>query len=225
MKLNKLLTQTESNTGESRRSAQCIGNKGYDSNTNKAEFDSKRNRKIKVLKYSNIEYAKDDSSSKERNVVKLHPNKIRKKSLTSAGFAVDTKHSCKNKSGVKDVDFKYSGPRQMIHCDVDDEIDVSYPDNYDSPIIKHERAHAILTRHSNSNERQKENESIVPPLALKNIGSSKNTQNTNTGKLTRTTMNTTQIRDKMPLNHLKNNVNSALPNAKSNSDCKQTLVF
>lgn len=51
------------------------------SNTSKLE-DSKRSKKIKVLKYSNIEYA--DEKCSDKNLQKV--GKMRKKSQTSAGF-------------------------------------------------------------------------------------------------------------------------------------------
>ena len=169
-----------------------LGSKECDSNISKGDNDSKRNKKIKVLKYSNIEYAKDDLMNKDKNLIKLNTNKIRKKSLTSAGFSIENKKNLNSEHEANNTNFKYSEVKQAKD-DLDD-IDISY--NNDSPSIKNKRQ-------GNPNEKQKEGESIVPPLALKNIGSGKITQNTNTGKLTRTTMNTTQIRDKMPLNNLK----------------------
>ena len=54
----------------------------------------------------------------------------------------------------------------------------------------------------------------MPPLALKNIGAGKN-QNKTTGKLTRTTMNTTQIRDK-PIISLKGLNTHKMSNVDSN---------
>ena len=135
--------------------------------------------------------------SNDRNVAKLNTNKIRKKSLTSAGFSIENKHNLTNHSKKDTTEFKYNGANKA-QDDLDD-IDISYIN--DSPNNKH--ISAIVQGNTSMVERGKEGESIVPPLSLKNIGSGKITQNTNTGKLTRTTMNTTQIRDKMPLNNLK----------------------
>lgn len=118
---------------------------------------------------------------------------------------------------ISDNRLKYNSNK--INDFVDDDMDISYQNNYNSPNLKNISAHKILSRMSNPSVIHKEGESIVPPLSLKNIGSSKNTQNNTTGKMTRTTMHTTQIRDKMALNNLKN-ITTAKSNQKSNVDCK-----
>lgn len=113
---------------------------------------------------------------------------------------------------------KYNNPPKKIKDFVDDEIDISYNNKFNTPEKKCEDSQQDESIHSNSTTKNREGETIVPPLALKNIGSGKNTQHTTTGKLTRTTMHTTQIRDKMPLNNLKNNVNNVVSNAESNEN-------
>lgn len=117
-------------------------------------------------------------------------------------------------------------PNKKIKDFVDDEIDISYNAKFESPqkqIDDSDQEDMSIPRTAEKIKNSKENESIVPPLALKNIGSSKNTQNTTTGKLTRTTMHTTQIRDKVPLNNLKSNIigNNPLTNHKSNVDSNE----
>ena len=86
---------------------------------------------------------------------------------------------------------------------MDEEIEVSYNQNYNSPDGNDNRALLVLSRQSISTNQNCENEARVPPLALKNIKSGKNTHGNNTGKLTRTTMNTTQIRDKISSSNIK----------------------
>ena len=167
-----------------------------------------------MLKYSNIEYAKESSFAKDRNIATK--SQTRKKSQTSAGFAIDSQKG--NIQKLK-TPGKVKYDKEKINDFVDHEIDMSYGNENESPMNKNKQNHKILSRLSNPGLVIKEGESIVPPLALKNIGSSKNTQGT-TGKLTRTTMHSTQIRDKMPLNNLKNNVNSGQSNHISNIDCK-----
>lgn len=188
----------------------------YVSNTTKSNYDSKGCKKIKVLKYSNIEYAKDNSFAKERHI-NTNKSQGRQKSQTSAGFSIEDRKSDLEKFKITNNRLKYNSNK--INDFVDDDMDISYQNNYNSPNIKNTGAHKILSRMSNPSVIHKEGESIVPPLALKNIGSSKNTQNNTTGKMTRTTMHTTQIRDKMALNNLKN-ITTGKSNQKSNADCK-----
>lgn len=212
--IQKLLEITETNKSESKLwLCNYLEMKNNDSNTSKIDTDTGRGRKIKVLKSSNIDYANHEDDHKELKKFKQTLIKIKQKSFTSAGFSVENR----DKPMFEGLDFKYSDPRQVAKDQLDDEIEISYRNHYDTPSSKQEKQYDTQ---SNSTERQKEPETIVPPLPLKNIGSSKNTQYTNTGKLTKTTMNTTQIRDKMALNNLKNNVNSGMTNHKSNVDCK-----
>lgn len=119
---------------------------------------------------------------------------------------------------MKASDSKFKYESNKVNDFVDDDMDISYQGNYESPSSKDKHAHKILSRMSNPSLIHKDGESIVPPLALKDIGSSKNTQNNTTGKMTRTTMHTTQIRDKLALNNLKN-VTTGKSNQKSYLDC------
>ena len=154
------------------------------------------------MKYSNIEYAKENSLSKDRNIHTTNKNVNRKKSQTSAGFSLEDSSKPHEKSQTPVGNFKYSENQKQMHNFVDDEMDL--PGFSKNSPEKSQKAPNL-----NMKNGQKENETIVPPLSLKNISSSnKNAQNTGTGKLTRTTMTTTQIRDKIPLNNLKNNMNS-----------------
>lgn len=138
--------------------------------------------------------------NKDKNIHTTNKTAIRKKSQTSAGFSLENPVKPHEKSQTPERNLKYSENQKKLNNFVDDEIDMPSL-NKNSP----EKSQKI----SNAKNGQKENETIVPPLFLKNISSSnKNAQNTGTGKLTRTTMNTTQIRDKIPLNNLKNNMNS-----------------
>jgi hypothetical protein len=164
----------------------------------------KSGKKIKILKYSNIEYVKESSHSKDRNIHTINKNVNRKKSQTSAGFSLENSSKQHEKSMTPVGNLKYSENHKNVHNFVDDDMDLpSFSKN--SP----EKSQKV----PNLKNGQKENETIVPPLFLKNLSSNnKNAQNTGTGKLTRTTMNTTQIRDKIPLNNLKNNVNSEKSN-------------
>lgn len=99
-----------------------------DMNSSKVD-DSKRSKKIKVLKYSNIEYADDKKSDKNRS--KVPKNKIQKQYQTSAGFSLENNgRTVKPKPGT---DFKYSHPPQKIKDFVDDEMDIPYNNNFDSP--------------------------------------------------------------------------------------------
>lgn len=198
-------------------------NKDEESNTNTSNYDSKTGKKIKVLKYSNIEYAKDNSMNMDKHLNTASKSQVRKKSQTSAGFSIENRLKPDTNLKTPGSNFKYSETQKKIRDFVDDELEISYNEQYDSPLSKTSGAHKVLSRLSTKVAGHKETEAIVPPLALKNIGSSKNTQNTATGKLTRTTMNTTQIRDKLPLNNLKSNGNTGHSNHKSNTDCKLTI--
>lgn len=127
-----------------------------------------------------------------------------------------------NQKSAKKGKYTDVNAQKKIKDFVEGELDLSYHDEwYDSPSNYKKATTKVLSRGSHSKEgKHKETESIVPPLSLKNIGANKGTQQTNTGKLTRTTMHSTQIRDKLPLNNLKNNVSSGIQNQKSNGDCK-----
>lgn len=198
----------------------CLVNKDEGSNTNKSNYDSKTGKKIKILKYSNIEYAKDGSTNMDKQLNTASKSQVRKKSQTSAGFSIENRLKPDTNPKTPISNFKYKETQKKIRDFVDDELDISYNEQYDSPLSKTSGAHKVLSRLNTKGGAHKETESIVPPLALKNISSSKNTQNTATGKLTRTTMNTTQIRDKLPLNNLKSAGNTGHSNHKSNTDCK-----
>lgn len=138
------------------------------------------------------------------------------KSQISAGFSI-----CEKQGNVQKL---HTPGNQGYNANkisnfVDDEIVLSYKDNSESPDRNGDRVYSMLKRGSEKQVPIKESESIVPPLVLKDIGGNKNNTNGNTGKLTRTTMHSTQIRDKIPLNNLKN-MNTEKSNQKSNIDCK-----
>lgn len=175
-------------------------------NTSKSNYESRIQKKIKVLKNSNIDFSKNLSLSKNRNLHTTTKSQVRKTSQTSAGFSIDNKLKQEEKLNTPGASFKYKDNHQPIHDFVDDEMDISYNQRFDSPDDKSAEAHKVLSRIGTKNITQKEGESIVPPLSLKNINANKSNQNKTTGKLTRTTMQSTQIRDKLPLNNLISNV-------------------
>jgi len=178
--------------------------------------ESKNNKKIKILKYSNIEIAKDSSLSKDRNLGKVRKDQNKQKSQISPGF--ENKGKRRNeKSHTPNASYKYGENQKKIQSFVDDDIDIPTPNMSNASSRRQEHAENEVR---NTKQIQKETESIVPPLLLKDIGFSKNTQNTGTGKLTRTTMNTTQIRDKLPVKNIKSTVNPAHSNQKSNENSK-----
>lgn len=124
-----------------------------------------------MLKYSNIEYFKD---SKTKNIDPVKDSD-RKKSHISAGFTI-----CDKKGSIKKIRKDSSDANvDKINQFVDDDIDMNYEENK-----------------SAKKKGVREVENIVPPLSLKNI-SMKNPQNKATGKKTQTTMQSTQIRDKI----------------------------
>ena len=180
-----------------------------------------------MLKNSRINYAKEYSEghiydSENMRSDNMHSDNFRGKSpITAESPSVHKIHMKTNSKSEKSGDKK--SQYKWVEDATDEEIEVSYNHNYNSPDMKNEKAHIILSRQSNSSEINLDCDAKVPPLALKNLKSSKNTQGNNTGKLTRTTMNTTQIRDKMSSNNLKYNINSGITQHKSNTDCK--LVF
>lgn len=192
--------------------------KQFTSNTSKSNYESKQGKKIKVLKYSNIEYFKDSQLTKNKNLNTFKEGR-NKKSQVSAGFSIWDKEGNVEKlqtPGSRDYN------ANKMNGFVDDEINLSYHDNFVSPHLKENRVLSMLKRGSGKQAAIREGESIVPPLILKDLGNNKNNQNGTTGKLTRTTMQSTQIRDKVPLNNLKN-ISTGKSNKKSNLDCKSEL--
>lgn len=116
-----------------------------------------------------------------------------KKSQISAGFTIcQKKGSIQKEKPLENLETSNLNV-EKINEFVDDEISITYNKN--------------LQERKNES---KDSESIVPPLSLQNI-KTKGAQNKTTGKLTRTTMHSTQIRDKRPLNNLKNH-NTATSN-------------
>ena len=195
-----------------------LENKQFASNPSNSNWEVKSGKKLKILKYSNIEYFKDSSNHKAKN---LNTNSgARKKSQTSAGFTIWEKKG-KMKKIYTPSHKEYDA--EKINEFVDNEIDLSFQDIHDSPSQAERSPQKWVEENNKKNTVNKEGESIVPPLSLQNIGANKYTQNGTTGKLTRTTMHSTQIRDKMPLNNLKNNIVTWQSKEKSNADSKSLL--
>ena len=191
------------------------------SNTSKSNAEGRSGKKLKILKYSNIEYFKDSNSRKPKHLNTREGN--RKKSQTSAGFTIWEKR-------VNNVQKIYTPNNKEFDANkinefVDDEIDLSYQDINESPSHNCKGSPAKALVKTNKNTSNKEVESIVPPLALKNIGGNRTTQNGTTGKLTRTTMQSTHIRDKIGFKQTQsNNANTAQSNQRSIGDSRR-FVF
>lgn len=180
---------------------------------------AKKNKKIKVLKNSRIEYAKEHPNAAIPDSINANTDERIEKSSETVGSPKERIANLKSNSKSEKTPLNcslYNNAKDAM----DEEIEVSYNQNYNSPDGNDNRALLVLSRQSISTNQNCENEARVPPLALKNIKSGKNTHGNNTGKLTRTTMNTTQIRDKISSSNIKWNTNSAVFQQNSNTDCK-----
>ena len=180
---------------------------------------AKKSKKIKVLKNSRIEYAKEHPNAAIPDSINANTDERIEKSSETVGSPKERIANLKSNSKSEKTHLNcslYNNAKDAM----DEEIEVSYNQNYNSPDGNDNRALLVLSRQSISTNQNCENEARVPPLALKNIKSGKNTHGNNTGKLTRTTMNTTQIRDKISSSNIKWNTNSAVFQQNSNTDCK-----